>query len=855
MAALQAKADETSKYPVGQNLKDDLDKLITAAKEAKSIGDQERAYILYFRASNMIFAQKKKAADLKYFNLMYGKTLRECCEEIEELQSSLEKRYKEKTSVPSMNGNQQNLKTSPTKQEETSKKPESLMNGFKDDKLEEQGIITPKALYEYLKVINDRKDALGRHVCLIIDIRDSRDFAQSQLKKLPCRDNLFQYVNIPQERLENVSTGTELDKILPMDVRSYVKNRKNAEKVIIFDYNSTDVTTTSNTCLKKIHKLLYDLSRPDERPEKPPLLLKGGFEDWTLTYATCVSDPKYSPVGLVDKNSSQTFRGPEPDIDAYRFADETSESSLSNGFEESVRSELSLDEENQVNQKPWSKSYPGRAVAVKPMLPRQGTPITPTVSKETSKHDVKVPSKAPVPDRSNKPTLPSTKVTPVAPILTKDSLEEEKFKQQKLKEVETEMERLLITDSKNVKPSEPIEIKKPAVPLKPSSNDVFDEEPSATLAKPANVPNGQMPPPAAVSTKIRTGDRTFSESQDPSFKPLSSSGGLSRSYSSPNIVKDIQRIEEEEEDEGRPSGEMTYSSSLTTSSSFMPHFDRRNKPNLTIRPSTLYPVKHRDFYPIYGSSGEGVTGLKNLGNTCFMNSIIQCLANTPVLVEYFVRRQSHWRDINRNSKFGSRGELVEELAELMRVMWSEQYKSVSPKDFKITVSNHMPIFGGCEQQDSHEFLTMLLEKLHLDLNQLKDPIPPAITLPDNMETHIAIRKFWENHTQRNNSVFSRNFEGLLLSTLTCRVCHTKSDSFEVFTCLSLPIPSGSRCTLMDCLKLFTEPEALSGEASWECTTCKVKREATKHIQLCRLPNILVVHLKRLVCILLFPKIN
>ena len=99
-----------------------------------------------------------------------------------------------------------------------------------------------------------------------------------------------------------------------------------------------------------------------------------------------------------------------------------------------------------------------------------------------------------------------------------------------------------------------------------------------------------VPPTASVnasvtSGKMRTGDRTMSESQDHSFsRSLSSSGGggLSRSYSSPNIVKDLRRIEEEEDEEGKVPRETTYSSSLTTSKSYMPHFDRRNKPNLII---------------------------------------------------------------------------------------------------------------------------------------------------------------------------------------------------------------------------------------------------------------------------------
>lgn len=81
-----------------------------------------------------------------------------------------------------------------------------------------------------------------------------------------------------------------------------------------------------------------------------------------------------------------------------------------------------------------------------------------------------------------------------------------------------------------------------------------------------------------------------------------------------------------------------------------------------------------------------------------------------------------------------------------------------------------------------------------------------------------------------------------MSTLTCTFCKGQSNTFEVFNCLSLPIPSTTRCHVRECLSHFSNPERI--EAAWECPRCKQKREADKKIVICKLPKMLIIHLKR-----------
>ncbi|XP_060951178.1 ubiquitin carboxyl-terminal hydrolase 31-like [Limanda limanda] len=205
----------------------------------------------------------------------------------------------------------------------------------------------------------------------------------------------------------------------------------------------------------------------------------------------------------------------------------------------------------------------------------------------------------------------------------------------------------------------------------------------------------------------------------------------------------------------------------------------------------------------FGDKVPGVAGLKNHGNTCFMNAILQCLSNTELFAEYLALEQFRGAETSSNSgdkakpngvlvlrRAGQQqqqqdsGEVTEQLSGLVRALWTFEYTPQHSRDFKNVVSKSALQFRGNSQHDAQEFLLWLLDRVHEDLNHIVHPdIRPPRKPPVEEENPPE-----GSPLPAPGSFVQELFQAQYRSSLTCPHCQKQSNTFDPFLCISLPIP-------------------------------------------------------------------
>ena len=185
---------------------------------------------------------------------------------------------------------------------------------------------------------------------------------------------------------------------------------------------------------------------------------------------------------------------------------------------------------------------------------------------------------------------------------------------------------------------------------------------------------------------------------------------------------------------------------------------------------------------------RGKAGLSNLGNTCFINSALQCLSHSSLLTDYFLS-DKYEGDINTDNPIGMGGELAKEYANLIGALWRDGALTVTPRKFKHSLARFAPQFSGYMQQDAQELLAFLLDGLHEDLNRVKRKPYVEERDPDGRTDEDVAHESWEAHLARNDSCIVDTFQGQYRSTLVCPSCSNKSVKFDPFMYLSIPVPS------------------------------------------------------------------
>ncbi|XP_045213600.1 ubiquitin carboxyl-terminal hydrolase 22-like [Mercenaria mercenaria] len=241
------------------------------------------------------------------------------------------------------------------------------------------------------------------------------------------------------------------------------------------------------------------------------------------------------------------------------------------------------------------------------------------------------------------------------------------------------------------------------------------------------------------------------------------------------------------------------------------------------------------------SSTIGLRGLINLGNTCFMNSIVQALIHTPVLREYFLAD----KHVCQMSKEANEQCLVCELSRIFQEFYSGISSTYIPFRLLHLVWTSARHLAGYEQQDAHEFLIAALDLLHRHC--------------------IAGSNGRSSNSPHNcQCIIDQIFTGGLQSDVTCQHCNNVSTTIDPIWDISLDLGPGlyngshpapitgysnspgnyDPTSLLDCLKRFTKPEHLGSSAKIKCSSCGCYQESTKQLTMKKLPIVACFHLKR-----------
>ena len=192
-------------------------------------------------------------------------------------------------------------------------------------------------------------------------------------------------------------------------------------------------------------------------------------------------------------------------------------------------------------------------------------------------------------------------------------------------------------------------------------------------------------------------------------------------------------------------------------------------------------------------SNHGLTGLKNLGNSSYLNSIIQCLSNTPELMYYYVSGL-YKKDIksSESKKKGAvSGKLSKEFADLLGKMWIDNKKVANPQDFKYSLCDLTNIFNNNNQHDSSELLIFLLNYLQDEINKDKSKGNNSFYEPPKKDSESDIsasQRFWNLFKKKNNSIITDLFYGQLRNVTRCLSCGHSITTFEIFNVLFIDIP-------------------------------------------------------------------
>uniref|UniRef100_A0A8C7GAK0 Ubiquitin carboxyl-terminal hydrolase n=1 Tax=Oncorhynchus kisutch TaxID=8019 RepID=A0A8C7GAK0_ONCKI len=282
------------------------------------------------------------------------------------------------------------------------------------------------------------------------------------------------------------------------------------------------------------------------------------------------------------------------------------------------------------------------------------------------------------------------------------------------------------------------------------------------------------------------------------------------------------------------------STSQTTSAKRSLMLPNHSTPFKKVRPMLDYGGWNKPRPSTLAQPQPPLQGFSNLGNTCYMNAILQSLFSLPSFSNDLLKQGIPWKKIPANA-------LLRRFAHLLakKDISCPEVKKDLLRRVKSSISSTAERFSGYMQNDAHEFLSQCLDQLKEDMEKVnKSWKSESAAWDEAPQQAAAVRPGEEadtSHTYTCPVVVNMEFE--VQHTITCKGCGEVVTKREQFNDLSIDLPRRKKTiplrSIQDSLDLFFRME----EIEYSCEKCSRKAATVTH-KFSRLPRVLILHLKR-----------